>query len=419
MQKPASLGAAIVVAALVGALASARSCSRRRAAPAEPARAASIGPRGDAPAATHAGAVRALGSARVEPGPPRTARVDARRTGRSPFRGPTSPTLVWSFDAGSPIEAAPALLDEKTAIVATLGGALFAVDLDSGKARWKVDLGDRAYASPLVLDGAIFAGSDAKRLVRVGERGAIAFSLATDGEVDTALAASPRGGLVATAGRTVYGVSTTGTIGWRFRARRKIFSSPAIAPDGTVYFGAQDDHLYALHPDGTLAWSTNLGGDVDAAPAVADDGTVYAGSDAGAVFALDPATGSIRGRTEVGGFVRSGLSLTRTGLVVAGVYGPAPRVVAIDPASFAIAWSFAIPGTGAPEFGVHGAPIEDADGRLYFGAQDDAVHALDRDGAAIFGFATGGDVDAPLVLARDGLLLAGSDDGKLYALGAR
>jgi outer membrane protein assembly factor BamB len=123
--------------------------------------------------------------------------------------------------------------------------------------------------------------------------------------------------------------------------------------------------------------------------------------------------------------VRGGLSITRAGSVIAGTYGPRPRVVALDPGTGAELWSFAVRGSGAPELGIHGAPLEDGAGTLYFGAQDDDVYALDPAGKLLFRFHTGGDVDAPLVLgpAPDeppesgaGLLFVGSDDGHLYGL---
>ncbi len=83
----------------------------------------------------------------------------------------------------------------------------------------------------------------------------------------------------------------------------------------------------------------------------------------------------------------------------------------------AVRFRFSVRGTGAPEFGIHGGPVEDAEGRLFFGAQDDNVYALTQEGALVWKFKTGGDVDAPLAITPGGLLLVGSDDGKLYALG--
>ena len=43
---------------------------------------------------------------------------------QKPFRGTGSPNVAWTFDTGGPIEAAPAMLDDGTIVVASLGGAL-------------------------------------------------------------------------------------------------------------------------------------------------------------------------------------------------------------------------------------------------------------------------------------------------------
>jgi outer membrane protein assembly factor BamB len=65
---------------------------------------------------------------------------------------------------------------------------------------------------------------------------------------------------------------------------------------------------------------------------------------------------------------------------------------------------------------VHGGPLEDEAGTLVFGAQDDYVYAVDSSGTLLWRFATGGDVDAPVTLLRDGTVVVGSDDGSVRAL---
>jgi outer membrane protein assembly factor BamB len=160
----------------------------------------------------------------------------------------------------------------------------------------------------------------------------------------------------------------------------------------------------------------DLGSDVDCAPAVGDDGTVYVGVDDNALLAIEPSEGKIRWRTSVGGHVRGSITVARNHGVIAGVYGPTPGVVEVDASTGEIRWRFPIRGTGATEFGVHGSPVEDADGALYFGSQDDAVYSLTSDGTLRWKMATGADVDAPIVLGLQGRLFAASDDGKLYCL---
>jgi hypothetical protein len=132
-------------------------------------------------------------------------------------------------------------------------------------------------------------------------------------------------------------------------------------------------------------------------------------------------SGEIVSRAKVGGFVRGPLAIASNGDALAGVYGPTPRVVRVAPDGTLRA-DFPVPGTGAREFGVHGAPLEDRNGALFFGAQDDVIRALGpcpagAEGAAVpwsWSFRTGGDVDAPLTLLSSGALVGASDDGHVY-----
>jgi outer membrane protein assembly factor BamB len=287
---------------------------------------------------------------------------------------------------------------------------------ESGQQRYSVDLGDRIYGAPLVQNESVFVGSDVHKFFGISSGGTIRFRLDADSDVDTGAVPTPWGGIVFASGKIVYAAKPDGSLLWRIHTRRKVFSSPAVADDGTVYVGSQDHHFYAVAPDGKVRWRVDLGGDVDSAPAIEDDGAIMVGSDKGQILSLAPDSGEVRWRTEVGGFVRGAISLGRDGTVLAGTYGPTPALVALDPTDGSVRFRFSIPGTGAPEFGIHGGPVEDSKGRLYFGAQDDHAYCVSADGALLWKFKTGGDVDAPLVITPRGLLLVGSDDGKLYAL---
>jgi hypothetical protein len=72
---------------------------------------------------------------------------------------------------------------------------------------------------------------------------------------------------------------------WTFAApgwgnNMSFFSSPVIGADGTIYFGAPDHHLYAISSIGQQKWSFATGGSIQTSPAIAPDGTIYVASDA-------------------------------------------------------------------------------------------------------------------------------------------
>jgi len=308
--------------------------------------------------------------------------------------------------------------DESTLYAATLDGALVALARQDGAVRFRVPLGGRSYATPCVDErGNVYAASDAKKLYAIHPSGQVAWTLDLDDEGDTACVLSDDGTLVFAAGRTLYGVTQAGNVAWRFVARGKIFTAPAIDDRHRVIVGSQDHHVYAIDPQGLVArkfWSVDLGADVDGSPAIDDDGAIIVGTDAGEIVRLD-VDGNVVWVAHVSGFVRGALSIARGGDVLMGVYGPHSRLVRLDGKTGHEKASFDVAGTGSTEFGVHGGPLEDAAGTLYFGAQDDRVYALSPSGK-VTTMQTGADVDAPLTLMSDGALVVASDDGAVYYL---
>jgi outer membrane protein assembly factor BamB len=358
------------------------------------------------------GAPAPSGSARVAEKPWRMLHGDGHRTHRARGKLPREAKLAWTYAAGGPIEAqVTASLDEQTLYVASHDGSVTALGRD-GKKKWSVALADRVYSTPCVADdGTIYVGVDAKRFVALSPDGRTKWKLDTPSDADTGAAITKEGNVVFAAGTNVIAARPSGDVVWRFQAKKKIFASPAIADDGKVIVGSQDNRVYAIE-NGKAVWSVDLGADVDGAPAIGDDGSIFVGTDGGEVVCLR-ANGEVAWRTNVGGYVRGALSIARNGDVLAGVYGPSARQIRVA-ADGTIRGAFAIAGTGAKDFGVHGGALEDDDFALAFGGQDDAVYVLDANGALRWRYVTGGDVDAPVTLLSDGSLVVGSDDGKVY-----
>jgi outer membrane protein assembly factor BamB len=105
-------------------------------------------------------------------------------------------------------------------------------------------------------------------------------------------------------GRSMNPGPDTGTVEWAYTTTGTVFSSPAIAADGSVVFGSEDGKLYALDRQGELLWSFQAGGPIFSSPAIASDGTVYVGSDDGNLYAVDP-TGRKKWVFTLGDRVRS------------------------------------------------------------------------------------------------------------------
>ena len=82
-----------------------------------------------------------------------------------------------------------------------------------------------------------------------------------------------------------------------------------LVVEGLVYFGSDDNHIYALDADtGQFRWRYRTGGRVRTTPTVLD-GVVFVGSDDGYSYALDAKTGDLRWRYEAGGQSMSRLAV--------------------------------------------------------------------------------------------------------------
>lgn len=87
----------------------------------------------------------------------------------------------------------------------------------------------------------------------------------------------------------IFAINPNGSLKWSFATAGKVFSSPAIGADGTVYVGSYDANLYAIGLDGSLKWRFSIpgGGLVHASPAVGRDGVVFVGGGAD-LYAVNP-----------------------------------------------------------------------------------------------------------------------------------
>ena len=233
---------------------------------------------------------------------------------------------------------------------------------------------------------------------------------------------------------------------WDFFAGSAIQSSPAIGPDGMIYFGTDSGKLYSFYPDGRGRWEYPTLGPIVASPAVGRDGTVYAASKDGQIYALS-AEGVERWRFQADGEIVSSPAVGANGSVYVGTMRN--RFFAIGPDGNKL-WDYA---TEAPVIGsaavakdgtvyipssdgiVHAldifgklkwrfkapsriisSPAIGLNGQIYFGCFDGHVYALNAKGKKEWTFATGAPVKGSPAVGPDGIIYIGSDDRQLYAL---
>ena len=67
---------------------------------------------------------------------------------------------------------------------------------------------------------------------------------------------------------TVLPAQTPGTRLWSFPTAGLVASTPAVGLDGSIFFGSEDGHLYALRAEGTRPWAFATGDKVRSSPAI-------------------------------------------------------------------------------------------------------------------------------------------------------
>ena len=192
----------------------------------------------------------------------------------------------------------------------------------------------------------------------------------------------------------LWAVTPQGQVRWKFDTgtETEIKSSPAIADDGTIYFGSRNRKFYAVTPQGKLKWTFPTGAWVDSSPAIAADGTVYFGSWDKNFYALD-AQGGLKWKYDVGEIVVSSPAIAKDGTIYFGAFDS--KFYALSPAG-RVKWTFA---TGSE---ISSSPAIGADGSVYFTSMDGNLYRLNRDGTERWHFHTGGATEASPVLDESG-----------------
>jgi outer membrane protein assembly factor BamB len=225
------------------------------------------------------------------------ARVDTTNEPRLPA---SDPKTRWDRYGSSVIG------DAKQLYVASRDKNLYALDIGTGRERWRVAAGDIMTATPALHGGnVIFAAHDGKVHAVSALDGAARWSydakLAVPGDVivadDRVLLGSRSYDLIALD-------VATGKELWKRYYWFSWIESPPVVNQGVIYTGSSDaTGVYALNlVDGSLRWKTAVPGWSWQRPAINKEwlltGTVgsgaYPGTRAGSFVALDRATGALR-----------------------------------------------------------------------------------------------------------------------------
>jgi outer membrane protein assembly factor BamB len=355
-------------------------------------------------------------------------RHDVNHTGRSPYKGPDTPELKWTYTTGHYVYSSPAIGAEGTIYVGSVDKHLYAINRD-GTLRWSFPTGDKVVSSPAIgADGTIYVGSDVDLYPKFTSYGLYAIN--PDGSLkwryDTgyAINSSPvigADGTIFVGSNGIYAINPDGSLKWKNAKTNAsqydvMDSSPAIGEDGTIYTGsmnAGDEHIYAFNPDGSLKWSYQTESFVFSSPAIGTDGTIYVGSGGNIsriynLYAMNP-DGSLKWTYPTEFVPFSSPAIGTDGTIYIGSYDK--RLYAINPDS-TLKWTY------KTNSRVHSSPAIDANGTIYVGSMDKSLYSINPDGTLKWTYTAGDELWSSPAIGSDGTIYIGSNDHRLYAIGS-
>lgn len=293
---------------------------------------------------------------------------------------------IRHFRTGNAIFSTPVIGTDETIYVGSADHVFYALDPIANSVKWTKNVGE-------VIDSASTIGED--------------------------------GSIYVPSGNGLYSFAPDGTQRWHLDLlKEKSHFSPStiywwegnavMGPNGWIYAGCDDFHVYAIDPSGSIRWRTLTGCCVWTAACFGPDDTVYLASFDFHLYAFDMQTGKVKWTRNMKNFVVSSPMLAPDGTLYVASFDR--KLYALDPANGKLRWSME---TGGP---IYGTPAVDDDGFLYVGSSDGNVYCIDPATRSVrWSYYTGDAVRCSVSLGPDPeskrpfLAYVGSGTGTLYA----
>ncbi len=302
--------------------------------------------------------------------------LNPARTRYLPAKGVKPPfRLLWHYTERPLLEFPPVFADG-TLYAVNNSGTVFALDANTGKVLWERSIGRLNASSPTYYKHRLY-------IVNL------------------------------VPGHVVKLDAKTGKILWKHELPGRAESSPLVMGN-TLYFGCEDDQLFALSTrNGHERWATTLGGPIKSAPAYYG-GVLFVGDYGGEMNAVDAKTGKLRWQSgSLGNGFGSGGEFYSTPAVAFGrVYAGNNdgRVYSYDLKDGTLAWTHS---TGGYVYsGPTVAQTRDTPPTVYIGSFDGNIYALDaKNGETRWSRSAGGQVVGSLSAVGDIVYVAEFSDG--------
>ncbi len=210
-------------------------------------------------------------------------------------------SMRWAFHTGGPIVSGVSAKTGGTAAAPTLDllyfgsedGYVYAVDKD-GKLKWQFKAGDAVWTTPLVGDSVYVASVGGNLYSLDLQTGAQHWAFHSSAALlSDPVMADKSTVLIGGVDKTLYAIdASTGNQKWSFGAGNWFWGKPLV-DNGTVYVPNLDHKVYALKlSDGSKAWDEPFAAlDAVRSSPILVDNVLIAVDSAGNVFGIDPKNG--------------------------------------------------------------------------------------------------------------------------------
>jgi len=211
---------------------------------------------------------------------------DPQFTGRSPYKGPQIPNIIWTADLKDGIFSGPVIDKDGNLLFGSYyqfnGADYFYCYSPDGELLWDYQThSNRPPQSGILIDSSdtIYFGSLDKNFYALYPDGTLKWKYETSAPiVELAIPnIDLNGNLYITNGLgELYSIKSNGTLNWNVKYESGFFNnSPVFSPDGnTIYIAGKDSNLFALNLDGSIKWK-HPSGKIFRAPLLDSNGNIY------------------------------------------------------------------------------------------------------------------------------------------------
>lgn len=340
----------------------------------------------------------------------------ASHFGAATVAGPLRSHVRWQRQLEGAIVAGPVTMGD-VAYVASNAGVLHAIDVATGRDRWRFDGGgsygsDLSTAPTVLTNGLVLWPGPRHRLFALTSAGRMRWTLTTTGDPLTVAVDQSRSLIVlADQSGTVsgYRLSFTGAAParvWSHSLSSTSFGNPVLASDGTAYETAGNS-LFAIALDGRVRWQVRTPSQVEVSAAVGEGGIIVFGSNDRFEYGVAP-DGTVRWKHPIGDFTYSSALALAGHRVIFGNHSGDMSILDIRDGHLITRDH----GSGQ----LWTAAAVDVRGDVYFASRSGGIYGFDSAGRSLFTIQAGGTFDSYPAIAADGTLLVGGDDGALRAI---